>query len=86
MLLGEALALGSAEAVSSLFGLERRAIQTYMLLGDPATPLDPGAPRLYATANDQPVSTGVRYQPGRPATRSCSSSTWSTTAGSTTSR
>lgn len=66
VLLGEALALGSARALFSLFGLERRAIQTYMLLGDPATPLDPGAPRLYATANDQPVSTGVRYQPGAP--------------------
>jgi hypothetical protein len=66
VLLGEALALGSAQALGSLFGLERRAVQTYLLLGDPATPLDPGAPRLYATANDQPVSTGVRYQPGAP--------------------
>ncbi len=64
VLLGEALALGSTRALGSLFGLERRAVQTYLLLGDPATPLDPGAPRLYATANDQPVATGVRYQPG----------------------
>lgn len=64
VLLGEALALGEARALSSVFGLERRAVQTYLLLGDPATLLDPGAPRLYATANDQPVTTGVRYQPG----------------------
>ncbi len=60
VLLGEALNLGAARAQGSLFGLERRAVQTYLLLGDPATPLSIGAPRVYATANDQPVTTGVR--------------------------
>ncbi|MEO6462642.1 MAG: C25 family cysteine peptidase, partial [Candidatus Eisenbacteria bacterium] len=64
VLLGEAINLGSARAQGSLFGLERRAVQTYVLLGDPATPLSIGAPRVYATANDQPVTTGVRYTPG----------------------
>jgi hypothetical protein len=64
VLLGEALDLGAARAQGQLFGLERRAVQTYVLLGDPATPLNIGAPRVYATANDQPVTTGVRYQPG----------------------
>jgi hypothetical protein len=64
VLLGEAINLGSARAQGSLFGLERRAVQTYLLLGDPATSLNLGAPSVYATANDQAVASGVRYQPG----------------------
>jgi hypothetical protein len=64
VLLGEALNAGSARAQGSVFGLEKRAVQTYLLLGDPATPINTGAPRLYATANDQAVTSGTRYQPG----------------------
>ena len=66
VLLGEALTLGAVESTANGFGLERRAIQTYMLLGDPSTPLETGAPRLYASANDQAVLSGARYQPGAP--------------------
>jgi hypothetical protein len=65
VLLGEALNLGGIRAQGALIhSLERRAVQTYCLLGDPATPLNLGSPRVYATANDQPVTSGVRYQPG----------------------
>jgi len=67
VLLGEALTLGAVNSSANTFGLERRAIQTYCLLGDPSTPLETGAPRLYATANGQPQASGVRYQPGTPA-------------------
>jgi hypothetical protein len=67
VMLGEALTLGMVNSTANTFGLERRAIQTYCLLGDPSTPIETGAPRLYATANGQPVSSGVRYQPGTPA-------------------
>jgi hypothetical protein len=68
VLLGEALNLGAVNSTtsSSTVGLARRAIQTYCLLGDPTTPMETGAPRLFATANAQPVVSGVRYQPGAP--------------------
>jgi hypothetical protein len=66
VLLGETMDLGHALMLANTFGLETRAVQTYCLLGDPATFLSTGAPRLYATANDQPVSSGARYQPGAP--------------------
>ncbi len=64
VLLGEALTAGQAVTVGNVFGLERRAVQTYCLLGDPATPINTGAPRLYAQVNGRDVATGVRYQPG----------------------
>ncbi len=66
VLLGEALTLGGVNSSAATFGLERRAIQTYCLLGDPSTPIETGAPRLYATANGQAVVSGVRFQPGAP--------------------
>jgi len=66
VLLGEALTLGAVRAVPNLFGAERRAIETYCLLGDPSTPMETGAPRMYATANDVPVVSGTRFQPGTP--------------------
>jgi len=64
VLLGEALTLGTINSTGAVFGIERRAAQTYCLLGDPAMPIETGAPRLYATANAQPVNSGVRFQPG----------------------
>ena len=66
VLLGEALTLGAVNSSANTCCLERRAIQTYCLLGDPTTPLETGAPRLYATANGQVVTSGTRYQPGAP--------------------
>jgi hypothetical protein len=63
VLVGEAMNLGSAMAVANINGLEKRAVQTYCLLGDPATPINTGAPRFYATANSDPIVSGVRYQP-----------------------
>ncbi|MEP7028608.1 MAG: C25 family cysteine peptidase, partial [Candidatus Eisenbacteria bacterium] len=66
VLLGEAITLGAVNSSAATFGLERRAIQTYCLLGDPSTPIETGAPRLYATANGQDVASGVRFQPGAP--------------------
>ena len=66
VLLGEALTLGAVEAVSNAFGLERRAIETYCLLGDPVTRMETGAPRMFATANGFPVTSGARFQPGAP--------------------
>jgi hypothetical protein len=64
VLLGEALTLGAVEAMANAFGLERRAIETYCLIGDPVTRMETGAPRMYATANGFPVTTGTRFQPG----------------------
>jgi hypothetical protein len=64
VLLGEALTLGAVRALPSTFGLERRAIETYCLLGDPTTAMETGAPRMFATANDVPVASGTRFQPG----------------------
>jgi hypothetical protein len=66
VLLGEALTLGAVEAVANSFGLERRAIETYCLIGDPVTQMETGAPRFFATANGLPVVTGTRFQPGAP--------------------
>jgi hypothetical protein len=66
VLLGEALTLGAVHSSANTFGLERRAIQTYTLLGDPSTPLETGAPRMFATANGLPVVSGARFQPGAP--------------------
>ncbi|MGH7724827.1 MAG: C25 family cysteine peptidase [Candidatus Eiseniibacteriota bacterium] len=66
VLLGEAIMAGAVRALGDggLVGIERRAVQTYCLLGDPATPINTGAPRLFAQVNGQDVATGVRYQPG----------------------
>jgi hypothetical protein len=65
VLLGEAMTLGSANAVRGLplGSLEARAVETYLLLGDPGTPLNTGKPRFYATANGEAIVSGVRYQP-----------------------
>ncbi len=64
VLLGEAMTLGAVISTANTFGLERRAIQTYTLLGDPATVMETGAPRMFATANGFPVISGARFQPG----------------------
>lgn len=62
--IGEAEVLGTVRMVSTTFGLERLAVRTYELLGDPLVAMNFGAPRFYAHATDRDsLASGTAYYP-----------------------
>ena len=61
---GEASTLGALRMAATTSGLERLAVRTYVLLGDPLASVNFGPPRFFAHATDRDsIASGQAYYP-----------------------